>query len=620
MVQSITPDLSHLTHEQKAELRFRLEKRKEYANLSAVENSRMIERLRLQGDFCAFVKAAWPILQPGTELSWSWHYELIAEYLTQCAEKKLKRLIVNVPPRTLKSTLITIMFPVWVWTRTSNQSFVCASYADTLAEEHSVKRRRLIKSDWFQRLWGDRVWLQKDQDQKGKFQNNYEAQMFATSVGGSTTGMGGNYLIVDDSMKPNEIGSEPTVTTLHDWFDNTWRSRLNNRAEDVMIIVEQRVGEMDLSGHCLDGDKILTAKGDAPEWTHLCIPLEADAEAVDAVSLQQKFVFPISGRVKERPLGDVLQPDRNPPAVVAASKILRLTWSSQYQGRPSPLEGNMIKRADVCYYGGKNPTTGEDDPELPDKFDLILVSVDAAFKDTKTADFVCVGTVGVRGPNRYVLEVVTKHLDLPATEKETNRQRLARNVNVVLIEDKANGTAIIKSMRQNVAGIVEIDPQGGKISRMYACCGEWQSGNWYVDRNAAWCEPFVDHITKFPGIKNDDDVDMMTQAAAYIKRNTFVYGLTDYLKSEAEMAKKKAAARVQSTLPANATSEDIAKLDSPTNLTKPEIDDKTERCAECGNTFFQRIPGGKRCGQCGLQVMTNVLNKPASTDFGTFRK
>jgi hypothetical protein len=338
--------------------------------MSESERVRNNERLALRADFTAFVKAAWPILEPGNSLSWSWHYNLIAEYLTLAAEKKCRRLIINIPPRTLKSILITVMFPVWVWTRSPQSSFACASYADKLSTEHSVKRRRLIESDWFRGLWGDRIWLQKDQNEKTKFQNNYQAQMIATSVGGTATGLGGNFLIVDDGLKPDEVVSEAAVTALHGWFDNTWRSRLNNPAEDVMIIVEQRIGELDLTGHCISADKDLVAKGEKPQWTVLCIPMEADEEAVDKNTLMQRFVFPISGKVQDRPLGDVLQPNRFPPDVVAAWKILRITWATQYQGRPSPLEGNMIKRSDVMYYGGRDPDTGEMDEPLPDKFDL----------------------------------------------------------------------------------------------------------------------------------------------------------------------------------------------------------------------------------------------------------
>lgn len=615
-------DYSRLSPEQQQELIAAYEARQTYRASSEQERARIQECARLEADFTAFIHAAWAILEPGNRLSWSWHYDLIAEYLTLAAEKKIKRLIINIPPRTLKSILISIMFPVWVWTRTPNQSFAVASYAQPLSDELSVKRRRILQSEWFVQRWGHRIQLQPDQNQKSKFQNNSQAQMFATSVGGTMQGIGGQFLITDDALKADEILSEATVKELHNWFDKTWMQRLNDPSTDVIIIVEQRIGESDLTGHCLENDKALTDKGENPEWTHLCIPMEADEEAVNKATLTQKFVYPISGRVKERPLGDVLQPDRFTPAVIASKKVRRLTWATQEQGRPSPMDGNWILRSDVRYYGGRDPETQVLDEKLPERFDLIVTSVDAAFKDLKTSDFVCVGTIGVSGRKRFVLEVVNKHLDAPATETETRRQRDKWKSNVVLIEDKANGTAIIKSMKRNVPGVVAVEPEGGKLSRFMAMVGEWQGGDWYVSRTEAWEESYVSQITKFPGAKNDDMADMTSQAALYFQKHTYVYGLTEYVKQqEAEMAKK-IQKKVATHIPANATAEDIAiaKIDNPSTLTKPDVDDSTPRCDSCGSTFIQRTNGGKRCGQCGTMLDVKKPTLPATTNFGEFRK
>lgn len=627
-------DTSRLSDEEFAEYVYRLEVRQQQAAMS-IEERRHAAEVGKYREFREFAKAAWHIIEPGNKLSWSWHYDLLSEHLTLAQQKRAKRILINIPPRTLKSILVTVMFPVWCWTLDASQSFVCASYADKLSTEHSVKRRDLLESDWFRRLWGDRIWLAKDQNEKTKYKNNFKGQMIATSVGGTATGLGGNFLIVDDGLKPDEVASEPVITALHNWFDNTWRSRLNNPAQDVMIIVEQRTGELDLTGHCLAGDKELIAKGEKPEWTHICIPLEADAEVVDKNTLMQRFVFPISKRVKDRPLGDVLQPDRFPPAVVAAKKILRITWATQYQGRPSPLEGNMIKRSEVMYYGGMDTDTGEMDAPLPDSFDVVITSVDAAFKDIKTADFVCVGSIGVKGPRRYILEVVMKHLDAKATEVEAKRQKEKFGSSVVLIEDKANGSAIIKSMKRKVSGVIAVEPEGGKFSRFFAVCGEWQAGDWYVDRNAAWCEPFVDEITKFPGVRNDDRSDMMSQAGIHLQKRGYVRGLTEWLKQKADEMAKKAAAKVDKNKPAKKKQTIAAetatpaehevgtnKVDHPQGLAKPDVDDKTPRCSNCQSTLLIRIAGGLRCQNCGMQTGQPQLTggTPQRGTAGMFRK
>jgi predicted phage terminase large subunit-like protein len=616
-----TLDLSALTDEEKAELRYRLELREQYRAMDETDRQRVQQCAQFEGDFPSFVKAAWHVVQPGVTLDWSWHYDLIAEYLTLVKQRKVRRLIINISPRTLKSLLVSVMFPVWVWTEQPGHGFACASYSATLSTEHSVMRRTLIESDWFRNLWGSRIWLAKDQNEKTKFKNNYQAQMIATSVGGSATGLGGNTLILDDGMDPKRAQSDADTLTTHKWFDETWRSRLNNPAEDALIVMEQRTSERDVSGHLLEADGLLVKEGKPPEWTHLAIPLECDEEGG-----RERWMFPISSRIVTREVGEVLQPKRFPPEVISAWKIRRLVWATQYQQRPSPLEGNMIKRSEVRYFGGRDPATGELDPPLPDKWDMVLTSVDCAFKDEKTSDFVATVTIGVKGPRRYILEVTNRHLDMPATVTEALRHRNRWASSVVLVEDKANGPAVVKELRRKISGVIAIEPEGGKMSRMYAMCGEWQAGDWFVDRTAAWCETVIEQLTKFPGAKHDDICDAVSQAAIYLQRKSYVYGLTDYLKGQdTEMKRKreKPADKVANEPePLPAPVEEAAKVHHA-DLSKPDVDDKTERCPnpECRSTIIQRIPGGKRCGQCSRQwgQAAAQIHKPNFAT-GTFTK
>lgn len=308
----------------------------------------------------------------------------------------------------------------------------------------------------------------------------------------------------------------------------------------------------------------------------------------------------------------------------------------------------MIKRSDVRYYGGRDPETGELDPQLPAKFDMIVTSADCAFKDEKTSDYVCIGTIGVKGPDRVILEVVNKHLDEPSTRTEILRQKAYWKSTTVLVEDKANGSAVIKQLRRMITGLIAIEPMGGKMARFVASCGEWQSGNWWVSRIAAWGEPFIDQIIKFPNAAHDDQADMMTQACIYLQGQRFVFGLAELHKQQEEAMAKQQKLPAPKSKPANQTPDDKAKaaradqaaLQAPepatrtigdattkldrSSLTKPETDDSTPHCATCGGTIIQRIPGGgRRCGNCGAQWGQAQINKPATTDFGigaAFRK
>jgi len=324
--------------------------------------------------------------------------------------------------------------------------------------------------------------------------------MIATSIGATTLGRGGDVLILDDPVSADQALSDAERNNANDWIDNTFRSRLNDPAKGAIVLIMQRLHELDPTGFLLQEDGI---------WTHIRIPLEAEED--------ETWTFPISGRVVYRKKGEILMPERFPPETVEQLRSRRLVYAGQYQQNPAPVEGNLIKRSEVRYYGGIDPRTGQPDEKLPESFDRKIISIDAAFKNSDTSDYVAICVIGVRGRKRYVLNAIIKHLDAAATEAEIRRQRdVHRPVCAVLIEDKANGPAIIQRLKVNIPGVIAINPQGGKAARMFAAAPEWQAGDWYLDRNAAWTEPFIEQITMFPSAKHDDMADAMSQAAAWL--------------------------------------------------------------------------------------------------------
>jgi predicted phage terminase large subunit-like protein len=464
-----------------------------------IERDRKVRKC--ERSLLSFIKQAWPILHPGHKLISSWHYDYLCEYLMQVKERKVKRLIINVPPRTAKSTIATICFPCWIWMQQPEHSFLCASYSRQLSTEHSLARRRLIQSSWYQERWGTRFKLAADQNAKTQFDNDRHGQMIATSVGSTITGKGGDTLIVDDPLSADQALSEVERTTANKWFDNTLRTRLNNPAKGAIVVIMQRLHEYDLTGFLLQSEP--------NQWEHLKIPLEAE----ERVELR----CPVSRKKYSREPGDVLQPKRFTPAVVANLKKRSVIFAGQYQQRPAPLEGNIIKRTQVWYYGGVDPLTGAADKALPEHFDMEIVSADCAFKDQHTSDFVCIGRIGVKGRKRYLLNVVNAHLGMSATETQIRREREGRRISAILVEDKANGPAVIERLRLNVPGVIAISPEGGKLARFMAAAPEWEAGDWYVDRNAAWTEPFIQQLTMFPNAAHDDMADMMSQASIWLQ-------------------------------------------------------------------------------------------------------
>jgi predicted phage terminase large subunit-like protein len=567
--------------------------------------ARVSHTKRLESNLADFFREAWAVLEPGRQLHWSWHYDLLCEYLGLIRARRFRDtfpdtlgLIINVPPRTAKSSLVTVCFPVWCWIRQAQMRFSCYSYSMDLSTEHSVKRRRLIQSAWFQEKWGHLFQLTGDQNLKTHFDNDRTGQMIATSVGGTATGKGGDCLILDDPLNPEQAASDTERKNANDWIDNTLRSRMNDMSSDVLVLVMQRLHEIDPTGYLLSQNP--------GKFIHLSVPLEEEGVKTPEGLMPKQYVFPLSGRVVSRPAGDILMPAKFPLAAIEALKVLRLVWAGQFQQRPAPLEGNLIKRADVRYYGGIDPETGLSDRELPEKFDLILISVDAAFKDEKTSDYVAILAVGLKGPDRFELELVNKHLDADATEKETNDMRKRWRASVALIEDKANGSAVIKRLKQKVPGIIAVNPEGGKISRFFAAAPEWQAGNWYVPRNAAWAEPHVVSLITFPNARYDDDADAMSQASIYLQSHG--YGLFAIWREQAEVNQAEQQVAKTSASLASAQKRDEGGFNeavkrvqqAPATRGFAVSVKQDDACPICGNASPSRYgDGANRCGTCG---------------------
>jgi predicted phage terminase large subunit-like protein len=447
-----------------------------------------------------FVKQAYSILEPGRPLVWSWNYDYVCELLTLMSRGQLLRLIVNVPPRTLKSTLITIIFPVWVWISDPTKRFMAASYSHDLSSQHSLKRRDLIRSRWFQDLFGDRFHLSGDCNRGDNFKNSHDGQMIATSVGGSVMGHGFDVGILDDPMSADQALSSTERNNTNGWITHTFMTRQNDPSRGAVILVSQRLHCFDPTGFLLEHQPGI--------WQHVKIPLVAEED--------ECWKFPLSQRVVLRKRGEVLQPERFTNNVIEQLSLERFTYASQYQQTPLPLEGNLIRYSDVRYYRGFDPQTNLPDEILPENFDFKVISVDCAFKDLPTSDYVALIVIGTKGRKRYILDVVNRHLNSIETEKEILRLKNGYFPCSVIIEDKANGPAVIQRLKLQVPGIIEIRPQGGKISRMCAVMGEWAAGDWYVPRNASWIAGFLEQLTAFPHAKNDDMCDAMSQAATWL--------------------------------------------------------------------------------------------------------
>lgn len=472
-----------------------------------------------------FIRPAWPVIEPGTEYLHNWHIDCISEHLEAVTYGQITRLIVNIPPRNMKSILCSVDWPAWSWIKRPELRFLFSSYAQTLATKHNLDRRTVIQSAWYQQRWGDRFRLKGDLNLKTEFANDRQGHMISTSVGGGVIGKGGDILVVDDPLNPKMAVSDAQRVAVNNWFRQSWYSRLDDKKTGAIMVVMQRLHEQDLTG-------MLLADGG---WVHLCLPAEAP--------VRQVVAFPVSGRQIVREPGAILWPEREGPKELAEAKknLTSAGYSGQYQQDPSPSIGGILKRHWWRYWkpkGMKLPPVeikvpkgknGEDGYELafveavdlPDAFHTELQSWDMSFKETTDSDFVAGGHVAKLGADAFVLRMQNARMDFPkscaAVKAWADAFPLARPI---LIEDKANGPAVVSTLQHIVPGIVAVNPEGGKEARAHASSPYAEAGNIYLPHPALdpLTDVLIDQCAKLPKGANDDLADMLTQAIIRLYR------------------------------------------------------------------------------------------------------
>jgi predicted phage terminase large subunit-like protein len=481
------------------------------------QRRRLAENARLESSLSSFFQAAWHVVEPETELCSSWHYALVCEWLELISSGHFKQiypdqfgLIINVPPRTAKSSLITVVWPVWTWILRPATRFLCASYSDKLAGDHSIKRRNLITSQWFQERFGSRFRLKDDRNRIDHYDNDKTGYHIATSVGGSGTGFGGDVCLGDDLLNAQGAFSEAARDSTNRWIDSTFSTRLNNPATGVFVHVSQRLADDDPTGHLLEQQP--------GKWVHIKIPLEAEHD--------ERYIFPQSGRVVERTRGEVLQPERFTPGVVEGLKKKSREWAGQYQQRPAPNSGNIFQPDWWHYY-----RSGD---SLPN-FDQVAISVDCAFKSAVHNDYVSIQKWGAVGSRSYLLDCNTEHLGYTGTKVAIKAMNAhGRRASVILIEDKANGSAVIEELRREDLGasVIAVNPEGGKESRAYAASSDCEAGNVFLPEDAPWLSEFLHVAAHFPAVKHDDCIDAMTQFLNWRRTKILRLTLLDYYEQQ----------------------------------------------------------------------------------------
>lgn len=409
------------------------------------------------------------------------HHIVLCNALEDVYNGKIRNLIINIAPRYSKTEICVKAFIEWSMVKTrARAKFIHLSYSDSLALDNSSEIRESIKSDWYREHW--QFETKADKDSKSKWETEQGGGVYATGTMGSITGFGaGEFdadsddfagaIIIDDPMKPIEACSDNVRKNVNERLNNTILSRRNNPAKTPVIIIMQRLHEDDMSGFCLKG-------GTGEDWHHISLPAIND-DGTPLWSAKHSI-----------------------DQLMAMKKADPKMFAGQYMQQPAPADGNILKRDGFKTFR-----------ELPARVDKYCISVDCTFKDNKSSDYVVMQAWAKCGAEYFCFDQVRDKMTFTGTVNAlvafcTKHPKILRK----LIEDKANGTAVIDTLKTKISGLIPVNPKDSKVARAHAVSSLFEAGNVYFLEGAPWLNDLIEECVVFPNGKHDDQVDAMTQA------------------------------------------------------------------------------------------------------------
>jgi predicted phage terminase large subunit-like protein len=486
--------------------------REQAARSLAERLTELEETEELEESLASFSKAAWHVLEPGTLLKWNWHLDVLAGYLEAFRDRHIKRLILNIPPGSMKSLLASVFYPSWVWTKDPSHRFLCGSNDDRLSTRDSLKMRRLVTSDWYRERWGHVFTLQGDQNVKTYFETSKMGFRQSQGIRAAISGKRASTLLIDDPHDMKQVESDAMRASVIESWDSAWSSRLNDPAEDGVLIIMQRAHDLDLVGHVMRKEK--------QKWCQVAIPMRYDGSRYDA------------GKDIQRPdlndprteHGELMFPARFPENVVLAMEedLGEYGTASQLQQNPSPKAGGILKKKWWRIWPKDKP--------LP-SFDHIFISYDTAFSeaDLESASYSAMTAWGIfydETSGRHGIMMIRgwhERVDYPTLRKKAVELDKELEPDRHLIEKKASGQSLIQDLRRTRIPVFPYSPDRDKVARAYSIQPMLQAGLvWAPDRK--WADFLIDTIARFPkgAPPCSDYTDTVTQALIYLRNGWWV--------------------------------------------------------------------------------------------------
>ena len=442
-------------------------------------------------DFGFFLRRGFAELGGEGAYSHNWHIDAVIHQLDFVRAGENRHLLVTMPPRHLKSRIISIAWVAWMLGHYPALSFLCVSYGQELSDDYARDCLKIMQSDWYRRAFPNTV---IKRSAVSDIRTTAGGRRMATSVDGATTGFGADFIIVDDPMKGQDATSQGARDKVIRWFDQTLSQRLNNALYGSIIVVMQRLHEGDLVGLLKEREG----------WRELCLP---------AIAIQDEDIPLTRGRIYRRREGRALHPARLPESELLRRKAANpYVFAGQFQQDPVPAHGNIIEAAWLQRY---------DLASLDFRQGQIVMSLDTASKDNPFNDYSVCLTALVVGKSIYVIDVFRARLKFVALKEKVIELARLHGAKVLLIEDASSGMALNQSLDADqpagVPSAIARRPEGDKVARVMNVSAMIMAGRLFLPDNAHWLADFTGELLGFPSSRHDDQVDALSQLLIWVQ-------------------------------------------------------------------------------------------------------